>query len=449
MNPFRSLATLAILVGVAALALRVLPPGGGHGSELAMLLGFLLLAADVAGSAAVEVGLPRITGYILVGIAAGPHALGILSPDAIESLRLIDEFALALIAMLAGGELKLDEVRRDARTITLATVAVTTVVWVGVGVTLVLLRPLLPFLHDVPLPVLLGSGALIGIWAANSSPDATVAVIGETGARGRLTEIVLGVTIVKDVLVIVCFTLTLSLVAGVVGSGQGGMGEVLLRLLQEVGGAFLVGGLMGWGFSRYLERIGRRVAVATLVFAYLIVILAPALHVELLLTAVAAGFVIENLSPAGDRLIQGIETNAIVVFAVFFALAGAALDLGALGEFWLAAAILFASRIFFTWAGARAGLAVADEEPRIRSGVWKGIVSQAGVTLGLLVVLERQLGEAGSGLVALGTAVIIGNILVGPVLLKRALTAAGETRSGRQGPSEEMDELREIVAEEA
>jgi len=80
------------------------------------------------------------------------------------------------------------------------------------------------------------------------------------------------------------------------------------------------------------------------------------LHVELLLTGVAAGFLIENLSPAGDRLIRGIRSVAVVVFAFFFAVAGTRPELAAVLEFWLAALIIFSGRTWLTRVGARVGL---------------------------------------------------------------------------------------------
>jgi Kef-type K+ transport system membrane component KefB len=152
------------------------------------------------------------------------------------------------------------------------------------------------------------------------------------------------------------------------------------------------------------------------------VVMADMLHVELLLTGVAAGFVIENLSEVGDEMIHGIESVAVVIFAFFFTIAGAALDLRAIGVFWLAALILFTARTFLTFWGASLGTRWARAPVIVRSRTWKGLLSQGGVTLGLLLALHDAFPELGEGVVALGMAVIIGNILGGPVLLKRALT---------------------------
>jgi Kef-type K+ transport system membrane component KefB len=420
--------TLVLVGGITWFATSLSVPAF-EGGRLTVLMGFVLLAASLAGGLAATVGLPRLTGFLLVGIIAGPSVLGVLPAPAVEDLRLIDEFALALIALLAGGELKVAAMKAQARPILLTTLVVTLVVWVGMAGVVAVTRPLIPFLADLPWSVTIGVSLLLGVWMANSSPDLTVAVIEETGAKGEFTDVVLGVTIVKDVLVIVLFTLALNLVGPLIEPGQSFDSHVLLELGQHVGGAVAVGALLGWTFSLYLGGQDERPKspIATFLFAYLLVVIAARLHLELLLTAVAAGFVIENLSPAGDRMIRGIESVSVVIFAFFFAIAGAGLDLAAIREFWLAALILFLGRATFTWLGARLGTRWGQASDTVRNSVWQGLISQGGVSLLLVLSIEEKFPGVGSGVVALAMAIIIGNILGGPVLLKRALTRRTDT----------------------
>jgi len=418
--------TLGLLFGLTWLSFRVAPASLG-GGRLAILLGFVLLSASVAGVLAASAGLPKLTGFILVGIVAGPSLVGIIPAGAVDDLRLIDQFALALIAMLAGGELQIDALRPQARTIIVTTLAVTGIVWVGMTASVLAVRPFVPFLADMPLSGAVGVALLLGIWAANSSPDLTVAVIEERHAKGPVAEVILGITIVKDVVVIVLFTLTLALVTPLVNPAEAFSSESLVHLVQEVGGALVLGGAAGWVFSQYLGGHGAkpRSPLATFLFAYVLVVLAEQLHVELLLAGVAAGFVIENLSPAGDRMIQGIRSVAVVVFAFFFAIAGASLDLAAVLQFGAAALVLFLARIFFTRLSAIVGTRHSGASPSIQRLTWQGLISQGGVSLGLILVIGEEFPEIGPGVVALAMAVILGNILGGPILLGRALSDPG------------------------
>jgi Kef-type K+ transport system membrane component KefB len=426
--------TLLLLFGVTYLSVSA-SPRSLEGGQVTILTGFVLLVASVAGQLASSVGLPRLTGFLVVGMLAGPSILGILPQGVVAELRLIDEFALALIAMLAGGELKIEALRPRARTIAVTTLAVTAVVWLGMALVVMAVRPLLPFLLDLPFTATVGVALLLGIWAANSSPDLTVAVIEETGSKGPLADVILGITIVKDVVVIVLFTLTMALVGPLIDPSQAFSAHVFVSLGQHVGGAIVVGALLGWLFSLYLggEPGKPRPPLATFLFAYAIVVISHRLHVELLLAGVTAGFVIENLSPAGDRMIRGIESVSVVIFAFFFAIAGASLDLGAVREFWLAALILFGARLLLTFLGARYGTRWSGAGELVRERTWQGLVSQGGVTLGLVILIEEAFPAVGAGVVALGMAVILGNILGGPVILKQALAADGSATASPGG----------------
>jgi len=432
------LLTMAVLFGVAYLALSGYGAGAA-GARLTIFVGFVLLAASLGGSLAVRLRLPRITGFILVGMVAGPSVLGLVPSTAVADLRLIDRFALALIAMLAGGELELRRLRRSGGTILFTTLVVVGVVTVGIVGVVLALSPLLPFLDGVSLPGILAMGLLLGIWASNSSPDLTVAVIEEVGAKGPLTDVILGVTIVKDVVVIVLFTVALALVRPLLGGG-GGEVALLSGLAREVGGALLLGAVLGWIFSLYLQQQGRPPAFATFLFAYVLALAADLLHVELLLMGVAAGFVIENLSPAGEELIRTIESVAVVLFAFFFSIAGASLDLAAVWRFWLPALVFLVARGGLTYWGARKGTLLGGAPSPIPERTWKGLISQGGVTLGLLLVMAEALPGMGEGVVALGMAVIMGNILAGPIFLKVAL-------AGAPGMGEGSSRLRRVDGE--
>jgi Kef-type K+ transport system membrane component KefB len=425
----RPAATLALLMGLMWLTFQAVSPTLGDG-RLAIFVGFVLLAASVAGSVAAAVGLPRLTGFIVVGIVAGPSVMGLLPRPAVEDLGLIDLFALALIAMLAGGELRLSALRPHARTIGWATLMITLVVSVGMTIAVMAVSPLVPSLRDLAPVPLLAVALLLGVWAANSSPDLTVAVIEERHAEGPLAEVILGVTIVKDVVVIVLFTLTLALVTPLLDPSRPFSAAVFTGLGIELGGSILLGAALGWIFSQYLggEDTDARSPFATFLFAYLMIVLVQQLHLELLLTGVSAGFVIENLSEAGDRMIEGIRSVAVVIFAFFFTVAGASLDLGAAAAFALVAVVLIVARAWLTRLGALRGMTLAGASPHVRRYAWRGLLSQGGVSLGLILVIQASLPEIGGPLLALAMAVILGNILVGPILLGRAL-AAPDTES--------------------
>jgi hypothetical protein len=130
-----------------------------------------------------------------------------------------------------------------------------------------------------------------------------------------------------------------------------------------------------------------------------------------------------------------------VVYVVFFGLAGAHLDRPLLGTLGPVALLFAASRGLLSWAAGRLSSRWADDPPAIRRWGWSGLVSQAGLALGIAAAVSKEFPAFGPGLGALALAAVAVNELVGPVLFKLALDRCGETR----GNEEQVAEAREPV----
>jgi len=105
----RRLIILALLLGSMQL---IFPLGAqGQGSQALLSFGFLILAAYTVGELAKAVRLPRIVGYLAAGVAFGPYGLGTVTAAGVERLAPVSQLAIALIAFLAGAELRWGEVR--------------------------------------------------------------------------------------------------------------------------------------------------------------------------------------------------------------------------------------------------------------------------------------------------------------------------------------------------
>ncbi|HKO93877.1 MAG TPA: sodium:proton exchanger, partial [Polyangiaceae bacterium] len=70
---------------------------------------------------------------------------------------------------------------------------------------------------------------------------------------------------------------------------------------------------------------------------------------------------------------------------------------------------------------------LAGDEPVLRRWGWSPLISQAGLTIGLSVVIMRAFPEFGEGFRSLVIACVALNEMIGPVLFKFALDRSGET----------------------
>ena len=79
----------------------------------------LSMAAKDIGNIFTKLHLPLITGFLFAGILVGPDGLGLISKVQVSSLRFIDEISLAVIALAAGSELYIKELRSRLKSISL------------------------------------------------------------------------------------------------------------------------------------------------------------------------------------------------------------------------------------------------------------------------------------------------------------------------------------------
>ena len=433
----RRLISIAVLVALA-LVLRAPGPTGPFSPDAPtpLLLGFLLLGAYLAGSLAADVGLPRITGYILGGLLFGPSGLGLITEGEIEGLGLIDDVAIALIAFSAGAELRLREVRRQGRVIGSILGLEMITVFVAVGALILLIRGVFPLTQG---RTLLEAGIIamvFGSVAIANSPSVAVAVINDTRSRGPVTSTILGVTVLKDVVVIVLFAVMVSLAQALLLGAGSGARELAGRLAVELGGSILLGCLVGWLVSLYLHRWKAQPILFILGVAFLLTHVAAVLHLEILLASLATGLFVENVSEReAEPFIRAVEANALPFYALFFSLAGAGIHLDFLLSLWPLVLVLVGVRAGAIWLGTRAGAAVGGADEGVRRYAWTGFVSQAGVTLGMVTIAERAFPAWGAEMKALFVAMVAVHELVGPVLLQRGLSAAGEA-GARDAPEE-------------
>jgi Kef-type K+ transport system membrane component KefB len=197
---------------------------------------------------------------------------------------------------------------------------------------------------------------------------------------------------------------------------------------RELLGSAALGTTLGIILAVYLRLSGRSLLLVLLALGLPLSALLNYIHLDPLLSFMVAGFVVQNFSSGGEKLRHAVEKTGAIVFVVFFATAGAHLDLPLLGRIWPVALGLAGARMVATLVAARAASRVAGDGPVLKRWGWSGLVSQAGLTLGLTVVVTRAFPEFGEGFRTLAIAVVGVNELIGPVLFKLGLDRAGESK---------------------
>jgi Kef-type K+ transport system membrane component KefB len=424
---------LLVLVGLMLLASNA-THGTGRSHVLAAL-GFLLLAGTVAANVLEPLGIPHLTAYLLTGMAAGPYALQLVDHQAVEELSPINALALSLISLAGGAELRVSKLISAARSLLWATLLQNVLILLLMAGTFLVVRPLLPFTAGLPLTVVLGIALLWGVVGITRSPSATLGVLSQTGAKGPLATFTLAFVMTSDVVVVIVLAVVFTVTRPLLEPGAAFSLRAFQELGHEVLGSVALGSTLGLLLAAYLRFVGRQLVLVFVALGLVMTQVLDYLRFDWLLIFITAGFVVQNLSAQGDKFLEEIDRLGEIVFVIFFATAGAHLDLPLLALLWPAALALAVSRAGFTFGVARLSSRLADDPPGLRRWGWAGLVSQAGLALGIAGKIQKEHPGYGAGFAAMAVATVALNELVGPILFKTALDRSGET--ARHGDAEE------------
>ncbi len=434
-GPGRGLQLLVLLVlgGLVALVVR----GGGlpslPGAGTITSVGFLLLAGSLTASLLERIGLPHLTGYLLAGALAGPHVLDLVGHQAVADLEPVNALALSLIALAGGAELRLDGLKQGLRSLGWATLLHTLPVVLVVGGAFFLARPLIPFARDLPAGALLAAALLWGVVATTRSPSATLGIITQTRASGPLTTSTVNFVMSSDVVVVVVLALALTTTQPLVTPGASISLSAFRELGHELLGSVSVGVTLGLLLIAYLRFAGRQLLLVLVAIGLVLTQVIDYLRLDWLLIFITAGFAVRNLSSHGDDFLHAIEGAGEVIYVIFFAITGAHLDLPLLAQLWPVALLLAGARGVATWGAGAVSARLAGDPPALRRWGFAGLISQAGLALGIASRVAGQFPTFGAGFAALAVAVVAMNEVAGPILFKLAIERAGEARAGEGG----------------
>jgi Kef-type K+ transport system membrane component KefB len=420
---------LAIVVTLIAAARSFLPDETSLvGSGAALALGFVLLAALQTGTIVSGIKMPRLTGYLLCGFIAGPSVLNFVTERMVSDLKLVNNVAIGLIALSAGGELNFKRLRPRMRAILSVGGVCNVIAIVFITTAVFALARFLPFMADMDAYHRGVVSLTMGVVLAALSPTVTLALLAETGAEGPISETILGIVVLADLAIIFAFAAVNSLANGAFGAMEaGGVGGVARDLFVHIFGSLAVGAGLGVLIALYLKRLNQRVALFIFGVCFLSAEAGVRLHLDPLLMCLSAGLFLENLTDIqGAKLIHDIEAASMPIFAVFFAVAGAGLHWTIFRKVALIAVVLAGVRAVALMIGARVGMTLGKVPEEHRKTIPVGLLSQSGVAIGLSILVEKHFPGWGAGASACLLGAVMINELVGPVLFKNALMKSGE-----------------------
>jgi len=390
------------------------------------IVGIAVLAGFAVARLSGVLKVPAVAAYVLVGVVLGPSVTEAFGQVSLERLDVIADLALGVIAIIIGGELRWANIRKIARTVFPIALLESLGAMVAVSTAVYLL------LGDLPLALILGA------ISSATAPAATVMVIRETRASGQLTSTLLAVVGIDDAIGLTLFAIASAAAkALLIGGADFTLVQVSWEAGYEIGGALLLGSATGLLCGPWVRRIEARDAVFSLAIGMVIFNagLATHLHLSALLTNMAFGAMITNITPISSRrLFEQVGVFAAPLFIAFFVIAGAHLRVELLAGLGLLGLVYLAARMGGKVGGAYLGALAARAPAQVRNNIGFGLLSQVGVAIGLSLVVAKEFGAMdgeGAELAVTVINILLGTTFVteilGPALARYGLQRAGET----------------------
>ncbi len=412
--------------------------------DILLSIAIALMAGLLMTRVIKPLGLPAVTGYLIAGVLVGPYGLGqlgtLLSVEGlgftslayVEHFGVISNVALGFIAFSIGNEFRWSQLKKIGKQATIIGVFQAVVSTITVDIALVVLSVILGQ-TVLPMSVAITLGAI----ASATAPAATLMVVRQYKAKGKLTDLLLPIVALDDAVGLILFAVSFGIAKGLI-SGHVDMFSVVVNPLLEIVLSLVLGIVVGLLFSeteKHFHSRSKRLSVSvtfvilTVAVTMIKIPIGPiTLSTSPLLTCMMLGTVFCNVCESSEELMDRVDRWTTPLFVLFFVISGAELELRVFTQLAIVGVgvVFIAFRSLGKMAGAAFSAKLTGCDDNIVKYLGITLLPQAGVALGMSVS-AMQLGETEGALVRniVLFAVLIYE-LVGPVLTKNALLKAGE-----------------------
>ncbi|MBQ8029790.1 MAG: cation:proton antiporter [Clostridia bacterium] len=385
--------------------------------------------------------LPAVTGYLVAGILIGPYCLGLLGIDGlgftavskVGEMSIINDVALGFIAFAIGDEFRLSQLKKTGKAATIIGIFQAVFTTLVVDAALIGLHFILGE-ERLPLSVAIILGAI----ASATAPAATLMVVRQYKAKGKLTNLLLPIVALDDAVGLIIFAVSFG-VAKTLVSGETNIYSIIVDPILEIVVSLALGAVLGYVLS-FAEKFfhsntKRQAIVVTAIF------LAVALSklkfsfgpihfgCSPLLVCMMLGTIFCNVCDFSAELMEKTDKWTAPLFILFFVLSGAELEFSVFADIAVVGIGIayIISRSLGKYFGARIGSNIAKTEPQIKQYLGITLLPQAGVALGMSIS-ALEIGEVG---VIIRNIVLFGVLiyeLFGPLMTKNALMKSGDIK---------------------
>lgn len=386
-------------------------------AQFLLTIGGILLLGLLISTLAHRTVLPRITLLLLFGIVIGGELLDIIPPVITNRFEIIADMTLLMVGFLLGGKLGADSTRNSAGKI----------LWISIGAAL--MATLVVSLGLVLAGIARDIAIILGCIAAATAPAAVLDVVAESGKKNAFTGLLLSVVALDDIWALALFGIGLSIVETL--NGAGGATSFMLTAAREIGGAALLGILLGLPAAYLTGRLrqGQPMLTEAVGIVFICGGLALWLGVSHLIASMVMGAIIARFARHHDYPFHAIEGIEALFLVIFFVLAGASLELGALQDIGLIGTVYILCRALGKYLGAAFGSRISQADRTTTRWMGATLLPQAGVSIGMALVASGHFPEYRQLLLSVVISSTVFFEIIGPLFTHLAIQRAESFRA--------------------
>lgn len=381
-------------------------------------IAIILLAGIGMAKLSSLVKLPNVTGYLVAGLLIGPSVLKIIPQDVTSQMGILSEAALGMIAFSIGSEFNFKYLKKLGTGIIILTVVQALGAFIAVFAAMAII-----FRQNIAFSLLISSIAMA------TAPAATLMVVRQYKAKGPLVDTLLPVVAIDDAVCIIAFGLSTAVARSILNPNErASLAVEIFKPMGEIVLAIAIGFFLGIVLLFIKRKVRGEDELLGIILGILFlgISLAIKLNLSSLLLCMALGTAVTNFAPNAKKVFSIIDRFTPPLYVAFFTISGAELDLGVLKYAGLMGIGYILTRSIGKIAGAYIGSICTGASKNIRKYLGITLLPQAGVAIGLSMVVQVIIPEYGASIRAIVLCATLIYELVGPALTKLSLIKAGE-----------------------
>ncbi|TXT56415.1 MAG: conserved membrane protein of unknown function [Candidatus Thorarchaeota archaeon] len=395
--------------------------------DFVMIIGLALILAFVGALSLKRLGVPQIVGFMLAGLVLGQ--IGVLHEGVLFDLHFLVSIALGLIGYNIGLEMEIDTFKGK----------------IGKWTIIVLLGAFSAFfvvsflVHWITGNIVLS--LVLGALASASAPAATVDVIWENQCEGPVSDTLMFMLVFDDIIAVILTGATIAFglwwFAPVVYPFASVIFTPFIEIILSTAFGLFFGFIFTQAANRFKER--GRLLEMELGMIFLLVGLANTFHFSDIFVCIVYGFIVGNFVKKDTEHVPHLLKRIMSpIVMIFFVIVGAKIDIGLFfGEtgplVFILAITYIVGMTVAKYSGTYIGAVVTRSPDTVRKYLGPCLLCQAGVSIGLGIIIEQSFFELGGEAAILGSLILsvvsISTMfleIVGPISVKWALGKAGE-----------------------